>query len=70
METLEELLERKAAYLAAEKAALKSQSVSTGQFGVVRANLKEIRDELNRINADIATIQSAASGGSTNIARF
>jgi len=68
--TLTELQERKAAYLAAEIAALKSQSYSSGQVGVVRANLKEIREELNRIDAQIDAIQYSSSGGSTNLARF
>jgi len=68
--TLTELQERKAAYLAAEAAALKAQSYSTGQFGVTKANLKDIREELKNIDAEISMIQQASSGGSTNIARF
>ena len=40
-------------YLAAEEAVLQSQSYSIGDRQLTRANLNEIRDEINRLLAQL-----------------
>lgn len=47
--------ERLALYLEAERKVLLSQSYTIGQRTLTRANLREIRDEIDKIQKEIAT---------------
>ena len=64
--TLEELIARRASYLAAESKILDSQEYQIGQGQTARRNrradLAEVRDEIAKLSAQIADLQSAASG--------
>lgn len=64
--TLEELIARRASYLAAESKILDSQEYQIGQGSTARRNrradLAEVRDEIAKLSAQIADLQSAASG--------
>ena len=64
--TLDELIARRAAYLAAEVKILGSQEYQVGQGSSARRNrradLAEVRDEISKLTAQIAQLQSAASG--------
>lgn len=64
--TLDELIARRANYLTAEAKILDSQEYQVGQGSSARRNrradLAEVRDEIAKLNAQIAQLQSAASG--------
>ncbi|MBH2008080.1 MAG: hypothetical protein I8H71_00365 [Xanthomonadaceae bacterium] len=64
--TLEELIARRANYLTAEAKILDSQEYQVGQGSSARRNrradLAEVRDEIAKLSAQIAQLQSAASG--------
>lgn len=64
--TLEELIARRASYLAAEAKILDSQEYQIGQGQTARRNrradLAEVRDEIAKLSTQIAGLQSAASG--------
>lgn len=63
--TLEELIARRASYLAAEARILDSQEYQVGQGSTARRNrradLAEVRDEIAKLSAQITSAQSAAS---------
>lgn len=64
--TLDELITRRASYLAAEAKILDSQEYQVGQGSSARRNrradLAEVRDEIAKLSAQITSLQSAASG--------
>lgn len=68
MPTLQELQDRKAAYLAAEKRILDSQDYTVGD-GVVqrrnrRAELADVQRAIQELDAQIAALTPASAGGS------
>lgn len=71
MATLEELQERRAAYVAAELNVLKSQEYTVGQGMNARRNrraeLSEIRAAIKQLDDDIAALQAAGSRRVFNI---
>lgn len=64
--TLEELIARRANYLTAEAKILESQEYQVGKGSLARSNrradLAEVRDEIAKLSAQIAQLQSAAGG--------
>ena len=64
--TLQELIDRRASYLAAEQKILESQEYQVGQGSTARrsrrADLAEVRQAINEISSQIANAQNAASG--------
>lgn len=70
-EQLAELQQRRARYVEAEANILKSQDYTVGD-GVVsrrnrRADLAEVRDEIRRIDDQIAALENASSSGGRRI---
>lgn len=64
--TLQELIDRRASYLAAEQKILESQEYQAGQGSTARKNrradLAEVRAEIATLTAQIDRLQNAASG--------
>ena len=59
-----EILERLALYLAAERKILEgNQSYSIGGVTYGRAELSQVRSEINRLRAELAVVQSGGSFG-------
>ena len=65
--TLQELKDRRTAYLAAELKILKSQEYSVGQGGSARRNrraeLEQVQTAIKELDAQIDAMQATATGG-------
>lgn len=63
MATRTDILDRLGLYLEAEKAVLNSQSYTIGSISYRRADLAAIQDEIRRLKAELAALDSAQVGG-------
>ncbi|WP_234197124.1 DUF6148 family protein [Pseudacidovorax sp. NFM-22] len=65
--TLQQLRDRLSAYLAAETSILKAQEYQVGQGStarrLTRADLSEVRDEIRRLQGEIAQAERSQAGG-------
>jgi len=65
--TLQELKDRRTAYLAAERRILESQEYRVGEGGTARTNrraeLAEVRAAITELDAQIAALEPAATPG-------
>lgn len=64
--TLQQLTDRRAAYLAAELKILESQEYNVGQGSTARRNrradLAEVRDQISLLDRQITQLENASSG--------
>lgn len=65
--TLQELKDRRAAYLAAERRILESQEYRVGEGGTARTNrraeLAEVRQAITELDAQITALEPATAAG-------